>query len=330
MSEEEKNKALTNYALKRNFEIEQADKERNKKIQDATDEANKKLKEKQDAAHKQRLEKEKEHAKEIASLIANLTDERNKIRLSEFDYQVSLLDKERETRLKLAKGNDELIRQIELNYFLKLEELRKKEKTDVEKTEQDKTTLAIDATKILSAGVIQSRQQTTEFLKADNQIRIKLTESEIQAAEGVANTLGNLANLIGEQTVAGKILSVAQATISTFVSAQKAYESTIGIPVVGPVLAPINAAIAVATGIANVKKILSVNVPGKGSGGGSAPSPTNVARPAPVQPQAQTTRIDQGQINQIGNAAVRSYVLETDVANNQERRIRIERAARIG
>lgn len=86
-------------------------------------------------------------------------------------------------------------------------------------------------------------------------------------------------------------------------------------------------------GFKAVRDIIKTPVPGGKGGGVSASVPSAgaaVAQAAPVLPQAQTTRIDQAQINQIGNAAVRSYVLETDVANNQERRIRIERAARIG
>uniref|UniRef100_A0A6M3L1E1 Putative tail tape measure protein n=1 Tax=viral metagenome TaxID=1070528 RepID=A0A6M3L1E1_9ZZZZ len=52
-------------------------------------------------------------------------------------------------------------------------------------------------------------------------------------------------------------LAVAQAIIDTYVSAQKAYTATIGIPVVGPYLAPAMAAVAVAAGIARVAAIKS-------------------------------------------------------------------------
>jgi len=349
-SQEELDSVLKKYSDKRDFEIVEADKERNKKIQDATDESNKKLREKQDAAHKQRLEKEKENAKEIADLIRSLTDERNKIRLSELDYQLQLLDKEREERLKKAGANEELIELINANYYEKINQLNLKLLNSEEETKNRQTEfvnevktlrinsaneaipLVINAEKILSAGVVESRKQTTESLKADNKIRLGLSETEIEAALAVADTLGNLSKLIGEQTGAGKALAVAQATISTFVSAQKAYEASIGIPFVGPVLAPINAALAVAAGVANIKKILAVQVPGGKGGGGSVPTASTAAtaQRAPVTPQAQTTRIDQGQINQIGNAAVRAYVVETEVNSQQERRTRIERAARIG
>jgi hypothetical protein len=46
-------------------------------------------------------------------------------------------------------------------------------------------------------------------------------------------------------------------------------------------------------------------------------------------PQAATTTLNQGQINQIGNTAARAFVLETDVSGNQERVRRLNRAARI-
>jgi hypothetical protein len=55
------------------------------------------------------------------------------------------------------------------------------------------------------------------------------------------------------------------------------YNSLSGIPVVGPALGVVAAGVAVASGIANVKKILSVKTPNGGGGGGGAPT----AAPAP-------------------------------------------------
>jgi hypothetical protein len=50
---------------------------------------------------------------------------------------------------------------------------------------------------------------------------------------------------------------------------------------------------------------------------------------APLAAQAATTTLNQGQINQIGNVAARAYVVESDISGNQERVIRLNRAARI-
>ena len=59
-------------------------------------------------------------------------------------------------------------------------------------------------------------------------------------------------------------------------------------------------------------------------GGGSAPS-------APIAPTPETTILPQAQINQItsANTTTRAYVIESDVTNNQERIVRLNRAARI-
>ena len=97
----------------------------------------------------------------------------------------------------------------------------------------------------------------------------------------------------------------------------------------GPALGAIAAAAAVAAGIANVKKIVAVKVPG--GGGGSAPS---VTAQAPLTPQVQGTRLDANSINSVGNAAnqnpVQAYVVESQGADSQERIARLSRAARIG
>jgi hypothetical protein len=57
--------------------------------------------------------------------------------------------------------------------------------------------------------------------------------------------------------------------------------------------------------------------------GGSAPI-------SPVSPQAQLTQLNQASINQMGSAAGRAYVVESDITNQQEKIVRINRAARLG
>lgn len=93
-----------------------------------------------------------------------------------------------------------------------------------------------------------------------------------------ANTLSQASQLLGEHTAAGKAASVAAATINTYQSAVSAYNSLSGIPIVGPALGAVAAGVAVAAGIANVKKILAVKVPGKSGGdvgAGAAPTPAS-------------------------------------------------------
>lgn len=167
--------------------------------------------------------------------------------------------------------------------------------------------------------------------KSEKELAIAKKNATIEAADAIASTLQSTAQLLGENTAVGKALAVASTTISSITAAQKAYEAAQSLPFgIGSVLGPINAALAIATGVANVRKILAVKVPGSSGGGGALPTNTNVGRiSAPLQPQLATTTLNQGQINQLSSATNRSFVLETDVSGNQERIRRINRAARI-
>lgn len=172
--------------------------------------------------------------------------------------------------------------------------------------------------------------------------RVAIGEREAQArSETIArigDAFGTLSDLVGKQTAVGKGLAIAQATISTFQSAVSSFNSLSGIPIVGPALGAIAAAGAIASGIANVKKILAVKVPGQADQGGSVPTPTAppTAPTAPLQPQQQSTRLDPRSISELGDvtkngqATVRAYVVDTDVENNAERNARLNRAARLG
>lgn len=162
-----------------------------------------------------------------------------------------------------------------------------------------------------------------EFEQAKLDVKRQATEQEIGL---VGNALQQISDIVGQQTVAGKVLAIAAATINTYKAASNAFAS---------VPFPFNfvaTGAVIAQGLAQVKKILSVQVPGKG-GGGSAGGPT-ISATAPIAPTVGGTRLDQSQVNQIGNAAaggvVRAFVTESDVTSNQEKISRINRAARLG
>lgn len=152
---------------------------------------------------------------------------------------------------------------------------------------------------------------------------------EVEAAkyDAVEMAFGAVSELIGRETAAGKVFATAQALINTYQGATEVLRSKSTLPEPFATISKIaNVAAVIATGIKAVKQINQVKVPGAGSGGGV--SAANI--PAPLTPQVQTTRLDQGSINQIGNAAApRAYVLEQDVTSNQERIKQLNRAARI-
>jgi hypothetical protein len=166
------------------------------------------------------------------------------------------------------------------------------------------------------------------------EIAKKEKEGRIQAADAAANTLSGLSDLLGKETAAGKAAAVASATINTFSSAQKAYDSTVGIPIVGPILAPINAGIAIAAGIKNVKSILAVKTPG--GVGGSAPSiSAGGGASAPAAPAFNVVGASAtNQLAQtIGNKEaqpIKAYVVSNDVTTAQSLDRNIIQSASIG
>lgn len=181
-----------------------------------------------------------------------------------------------------------------------------------------------------------SEEQYNEKVKALSDARIAINNEEVnaklEAAQAISSILGNLSQLAGEQTEEGKALAIAQATIDTFVNAVKAYKSSLDIPIIGPYIAPVNAALAVAAGVAQIQQISAVQVPG-GNGGGGASRPS-ISTGAPAGPAPNPTVVAQTlntqAINQLGNQSMRAYVLNSDMQNNDQRNAYLQRNARIG
>ena len=152
-----------------------------------------------------------------------------------------------------------------------------------------------------------------------------------------SQVLGSIVGLVGEGSAIGKAAAVAQTTIDTYSSATAAYKSVVGIPVIGPTLAPIAAGVAVAAGALSVKKILATKTPGKQTGGGGG----NIQAP-PVRAFDPTAALDSAtegveQDNQIGpgsgqnngGGTIRAYVVATEVTTQQEADSRINELARL-
>jgi hypothetical protein len=148
--------------------------------------------------------------------------------------------------------------------------------------------------------------------------------------------LGALADLVGRQTAAGKVLALAEIAAGTAVGlinaldiAQKSAKATgPGAAFAFPIFFATQAA-AVFSAASRARAILS----SKNGGGSSTPSSAGASVSAPVIPERAVTgatSLDQQSLNQIGNATARAFVVEADVTNNQERVTRLNRAARLG
>tara|TARA_R110001632_G_scaffold27798_2_gene74503 strand:+ start:1003 stop:2754 length:1752 start_codon:yes stop_codon:yes gene_type:complete len=155
--------------------------------------------------------------------------------------------------------------------------------------------------------------------KAEKDAELNIAEAGFQA----------ISMLAGESSAVGKAAAIAATTINTYKGAQSAYADTPG----GPIIKGIAAAIAVATGVMSVKKIVSTKIPGGGSaGGGSVPSMPNApafdptaALDAQAEGQDQDNQLTLNNQNQV----TRAYVVASEVTNQQEADARISDLARL-
>jgi hypothetical protein len=157
----------------------------------------------------------------------------------------------------------------------------------------------------------------------------KEAENKEKLLSGLSNIFKSASELAGKQTATGKALAVAGATIDTFQSANAAYKSLAGIPVVGPALGAVAAGLAIATGIKNVKEILKAKVPNQSGGGGSVPTPTQAQAPQ-IPTQATIGNSPVTALSNIVNQQqqpIRAFVVESEVTSVQNRVGDIERRA---
>ena len=296
-----------------------------------------KIKEQQDA--------EKKSREELLKLERELKLERLSLAKEEFSVKLIQIEDERRARIAAANGNVDAIRQINENARIKLLQLQQQANTQDEAEEKRaqgaKTTVVVDAAKIRTDKLAAaSSQQTTDEQRqaaARQEIARQEAEARQEMAYAIGGALSGLTELIGQETAVGKGIAVAATTIETYKAASTVFSQAAKNPItiVNPAYPYLMAAPAVLGGLARVKQILAVKVPKGGAGaGGSAPSAGATVQ-APVTPQATTTRLDQQQVNQIGNAAAagaagRAYVLDSDYRDSNELNGRLSRAATIG
>ena len=230
----------------------------------------------------------------------------------ELDQAKALADLKKQIRDAEAVSEDER-RELEIlkvtEHYDKLIELAKAQGLETVNLEKAKTNAISNLAKQKSENELAWAEMTEEQ---------KLSISK--------NALNNLSTILGKESAAGKAAAIAAATISTYESATKSYNSLAGIPIIGPALGFAAAGAAIAGGIANVKQIASTKTPN--GGGASVPSiqtPRGAGAAAP-----SFNIVGQGGTNQlaesIGNQEkqpVKAYVVSNDVttAQSMERNI---------
>lgn len=149
------------------------------------------------------------------------------------------------------------------------------------------------------------------FTQAQSDIDKAAAEAKVSTITGA---LGNVATLVGENTVAGKSLAIAQATIDTYTGATKAFAQ-------GGVFGYVGAAGVIAAGIANVKKIVDTKIPNTSGGSGSTPSISSgsapIINPAALNPLAN--QVQDVRVTNQSNQSVRAYITNKDIKDNSTR-----------
>jgi len=289
----------------------------------------------QDAADKAKALRDKEAA-DAAAAAEKLAAEQEAARKK----QEALDEAAREKALANREFIDGLLQQANLDamddfYMRAQAELQIQMDTDLEKLRMAGATQE-------EIGRIEASYQrkSKQLAKEEADYKKALREQDVQNALSAGSAvLGSIVQLVGEGTAVGKAAAIAQTTIDTYSSATAAYKSTVGIPVVGPVLAPIAAGVAVAAGLASIKKIIATKTPGNKSAGGGAPSisaPTatpvdpNAAIAGAAQGQQQSNQITLG--NQQGSSQapiVKAYVVSSEMSTQQEADKKINDLARL-
>ena len=287
---------------------------------------------KADAAAQKRADKRKADLDEINKYTADATKLNNDILKSEQQIELDAIENKYKAQIALAEkyGKDT----SELVDAQGIEERKIKQKyVQVEIDEMNAIVLKKYETSDLSIETLKSQTEIETAIKkeardkdfeADKEVaaaQIALAQltrdQKIEAAQAVSNTFAQLANLLGEQTAAGKAAAIAAATIETFLSAQKAYSATVGIPFVGPVLAPINAGIAIAAGIKNIKAITSVKTPNGGGGGGNIPTAPSGGGGVTAPNFNIVGNSGINQLAELGGQPIQAYVVSGEVTSAQ-------------
>lgn len=181
---------------------------------------------------------------------------------------------------------------------------------------------------LLEAEVAKFKEGTAQRAEAEAQLKTfeaenaaerLVLEKNLQQAklDTIKGALNGIAQLVGENTMLGKAIALAQVTIDTYTGATKALAQ-------GGIFGYVGAAGIIASGLANARQIIATKVPTEMSsgGGGSAPISNTLVQPSAP---AQFNVVGQSGINQLAqsiggqfNQPIRAYVVGQDVTTSQQ------------
>ena len=224
------------------------------------------------------------------------------------ELELEELDRKRSIRDLIEELNQE---ELDNAFEQARQELAIAERQAMEELELLKAT---DEEKLQAAeGFAKQRNKIAEEeAKFREELEKKVADANLSVAAGA---LGAVADLLGENSKAAKAFAVAQTTIQTYQAAQAAYASQLipGDPT-SPVRAAIAAGVAIASGLANVRSILSTDP----NGGGAPSKPTvpsfNPGGAINIPGAGDNTVIPDNQQPSV----LKAYVVSSDMTSAQE------------
>jgi len=179
----------------------------------------------------------------------------------------------------------------------------------------------IDSQQAVDDAIALKKEETAALLEIEkkySQASTKIDKLTADQKRGIlATSMGQVSNLLGQESKAGKALAIGQALINTYVGATTALKQ-------GGIFGAIAAAGVVASGMASVKQIKDTKLPG--ADGVSIPTPepkissidTEIQEEGPTGIGALVPNIQAlGSPTLGGVAPVQAYVVENDISNSQ-------------
>ena len=187
-------------------------------------------------------------------------------------------------------------------------------------TQSQQEEAALRSAEIRNELAANSAQYQMEMDKMVAENAKRLWDERTQAASSTFSIMGelltNISSLCEEGTEEYKGFAAAGAAMSAIASSVDAYKSVVGIPYVGPFLAPIAAASALLAGAAQVKQILATDPKGTNATSvlsnayvGAMPSEITQAVPQVASVTGESERID------LNQATIQAVVVDRDLSN---------------
>lgn len=189
----------------------------------------------------QRLEEGIINAREYNQALREI-DEENTAQLEELNKQREAAKKEKEA-VDLANKREIDAEKMQYDLDMQFAELDRRKQQEIEAAEKTGADIAL-----IEQKYAQQRKQIEDAVQSN---KLSL----------MSNAAGQIAGILGEQSMLGKAAALSQVAIDTYASATAAYKALAGIPIVGPGLGTIAAGAAITSGLANAKKIASTKLP---------------------------------------------------------------------